>query len=216
MRRLVDFQISLSGAPLYEEQPVNEDLFSIYEPVRLWLRSADLRAPFRKLVICFVSTPDAHGLVANAVDVCSAYLMVDRSELTQSRTNPGWVLGHVVQALGNVHRKLGWSSAELLTVLEGMARQGFPLRAELPRLHRRNQQGLRGVPWVSFEPNRAELWLTIEGPGVPPQQIMVRHFARPLMMEDEFDLDDCASRWTRTSFDFVARDGSVLATVPLP
>lgn len=215
MRRLVDFQIGLSGGSLSDEQPVNERLFSIYEPVRLWLRGATIHAPFRKILIRFVATPNADGLVANAADVCSAFLAVDRSELTRNCTSPAWVLEYVVQALANVRRKLGWSSAELLSLLEGMARHGFPLRAELPRLHRRNQQGLRGVPWVSFEPNRAELWLTIEGPGVPPQQIMVRHFARPLMMEDEFDLDDCASRWTRTSFDFVARDGSVLASVPL-
>jgi hypothetical protein len=47
--RLVDFQVYArpSGLPNGEQRPIDEGLFTTFEPVRLWLKEHEIRAPFR-------------------------------------------------------------------------------------------------------------------------------------------------------------------------
>ena len=72
--RLVDFQVYArpAGLPDGEQRPINEALFATYEPVRLWLKENDIKAPFRKFVVSLadkVSSARWHGNVSNETQI---------------------------------------------------------------------------------------------------------------------------------------------------
>ena len=87
--RLVDFQVYArpAGLPDGEQRPINEALFATYEPVRLWLKENDIKAPFRKVAVSLadkVSSARWHGNVSNAIGICEVTEAVDTQVLSQS------------------------------------------------------------------------------------------------------------------------------------
>jgi hypothetical protein len=73
--RLVDFQVSAQSAGLVagERKPINQALFTTFEPVRLWLKDRKIQAPFRKIAISLGDETwyaRAHGAVTNVERIC--------------------------------------------------------------------------------------------------------------------------------------------------
>jgi hypothetical protein len=57
---LRDFQV-FAGASAANPKPINEALFTTFEPIRLWSRAHRITAPFKKLVMMLKDTTKTSG-----------------------------------------------------------------------------------------------------------------------------------------------------------
>jgi hypothetical protein len=62
----------LTTVKIGDERTINHALFTTFEPLRLWLKERQIKAPFRKIVVSLNAAFAApwNGHVANAIGIC--------------------------------------------------------------------------------------------------------------------------------------------------
>jgi hypothetical protein len=208
--RLVDFQIYARGGPSYRD--TNGALFVVGEPIRLWIKSRKIEAPFRKLLVDIsdsLPSREAHGRTVNCLGICGVLLCVDGVELREHATNHRWVVGIVRRALTRAQESLGWHEPDLERFVEELAQRPLPLVHEFERFARTDaKSGLRCVPWISMEPNRTRI-----GVSIGTRDVALRESARPLFFEDDFPIARGAI--VKGQFVLVGKSRERLASVPI-
>jgi hypothetical protein len=212
--RLVDFQVYArpSGLAEAEQKPLNEALFSTFEPVRLWLRERRIHAPFKKIAISLadeVSSARWHGHVSNAIGICQVTEAVALRTLRESAGDHRWVLGLVKHALGCVTRSTGWRSNELEGFVKVASERTLPLVHFFEGLAQVEKAfGVKCVPWLSTRPGKTEIGVRV---GERDETVLSR--PEPIYLEDSFPLAKSAIR----GGDYVLLDkaGKALASVAI-
>lgn len=193
--RLVDFQVGLGSTSLGldEQRPANLALFSTYEPIRLWLKERDVKAPFRKVVVGLsdqASFARWHGNVSNVAGICEITEAVDVTTLLAKAGDHRWVLGIVEHALGCVRRSTGWRSDELQGFIATVAERPLPLVHVFEALAQTEKaSGVRCVPWLSTRPGETQV-----GVHIGERSVTVLAKPGPLYLEDSFPVAKAAIR----------------------
>jgi len=214
LARLVDFQVFArpNGLVGDEQRQINEALFTSYEPVRLWLKEREIRAPFRKIVVSLadrVSSAQWHGNVSNAIGICEVTEAIDTATLAQKVVDHRWVLGVISHALGCVARGTGWHSIELEGCINRLSETTLPLVHFFEGLAQIDEvSGVKCLPWFSTRPGETRLGVRIDG-----RDVMAVSVTGPLYLEDSFPVAKSVIRGR----DFVLLDkrGKTLASVPI-
>ncbi|HEY6562382.1 MAG TPA: hypothetical protein VI072_34175 [Polyangiaceae bacterium] len=200
-----------------DRRRINHALFTSYEPVRLWLKEHNERAPFQKIVVSLDDKATAgpwQGNVANSGGVCEITEVVDIPTLESRAVDHRWVLGVVQHALGCVSRCVGWQSHELNAAIETLSNKPLPLLHLFRRLARIHEPtGANCVPWLSTQPGETRVGVRLTRPGEPEFDVTVISEAGPLFMEDSFPLAKTAFRGS--NFVLLDRSGKVLHAVAL-
>jgi hypothetical protein len=212
--RLVDFQVYARPTGLVggEQRTINEALFATYEPVRLWLKEHETRAPFRKLVVSLADETLAarwHGTLSTAGGICEVTEAVDARVLVQRAGDHGWVLRVVEHALGCVALSAGWRSGDLEGFVKDASERPLPLVHLFEGLTQVDKEsGVKCVPWLSARPGETQI-------GVMVGDRMVKVFSKPgpIYLEDAFPVTKSAIRGRE--FLLLDRAGKTLATVVL-
>jgi hypothetical protein len=216
--RIIDFQVSAgSTGNMDEERAINVELFSTYEPVRLWLKDHVIKAPFRKVVVSFEnqawSTP-WHGHMTNAFGICEVTESVDIAVLRQNAGDHRWVIRGVEHALSCIENALGWRSEELEGFLAAMSEKPLPLIHFFDLLTRIDKiSGMKCVPWLSTRPGKTEMGVRLVAKDNTERDVVLRSTADLLLLEYTFPLAKSAIRGTE--FMLLDKTGKVLASVPL-
>jgi hypothetical protein len=216
--RFVDFQIGASfTGGLDEEGAVNLALFAIYEPVRLWLKERVIKAPFRKVAVCFRDeawSAPWHGQVMNAFGVCQVNESVDIAVLRQNAEDPRWVIAGVEHALSCIASALGWRSEELEGFLAATSEKTWPLIHFFDRLTRIDKiSGTKCVPWLSARPGQTEMGVRLVAKDNAERDVTLLSTPYLLVVEISFALAKTAIRGRE--FLLLDKTGKVLASVPL-
>jgi hypothetical protein len=214
LSRLVDFQVYARPSRLAEgeQKPLNEALFSTYEPVRLWLKERVIEAPFKKIAISLadeVSSARWHGNVSNAIGICQVTEAVNLSTMRQSAGDHRWTLGIVEHALGCVERSIGWRSDELDGFIKAASERPLPLVHVFESLAQiEKASGVKCVPWLSTQPGE-----TVVGARIGERDVTVLSQAGPLYLEDSFPVAKSVIR----GHEYVLLDkaGKALASVTI-
>ncbi len=212
--RLADFQVYARPAGLAagRERPINEALFTSYEPVRLWLKDRDIKAPFRKVVVSFADEASAarwHGIVSNAGGICEVTEAMSVATLTQKAVDHEWVLAVVEHALGCIAHSTGWRSDELDAFVRALSNRTLPLVhffEGLALVDRRS--GVKCVPWLSARPGETRIGVRL-GEG----DVTVLSKPGPLYLEDAFPVAKSAIQGRE--YVLLDNNGKVLASVAL-
>jgi hypothetical protein len=216
--RVRDFQVSAgSTGNMDEERAINLDLFSTYEPVRLWLKERVIKAPFRKVVVGFNNEAWAapwHGKVMNAIGVCQVIESVDIAVLRQNAGDPRWVIAGVEHALSCIASALGWRSEELEGFLAATSEKTWPLIHFFDRLTRIDKiSGTKCVPWLSTRPGQTGVGVRLVAKDATERDVTLLSTVEPIYLEDSFPLAKSAIRGRE--FLLLDKTGKVLASVPL-
>jgi hypothetical protein len=212
--RLVDFQVyaRLSRLAEGEQKPLNEALFSTFEPVRLWLKDRVIEAPFKKIAISLADEASSarwHGNVSNAIGICQVTEAVNLPTLRESAGDHRWVLGIISHALGCVMRSTGWRSSELESFIKDMSERPLPLVHFFEGLAQvEKASGVKCVPWLSSRPGETQI-----GVRVGERDVAVLSKPEPIYLEDSFPIAKSAIR----GHEYVLLDkaGKVLASVAI-
>jgi len=217
--RLVDFQIYArpTGLAAGEQRPINEALFTAFEPVRLWLKERQIRAPFRKIVVSLADSLACarwHGNVLNALGICEVTEAVEIPMLLEKAGDHRWVLGIAEHALGCVTRSTGWRSDELESFMRGASEKTLPLVHFFDNLARVDSvSGVKCVPWLSTRPGETLVGVRLVSNNGDERDVIVLSKPEPLYLEDGFPMMQSAIR--STDFVLLDNDGKTLATVPV-
>jgi hypothetical protein len=214
LSRLVDFQVYArpSGLAEGEQKPLNEALFSTFEPVRLWLKEHAIEAPFKKIAISLADEASSarwHGNVSNAIGICQVTEAVGLPTMRQSAGDHRWVFAIVEHALGCVARSTGWQSDELAGFIKVASRTPLPLVHFFEGLAQvEKASGVKCVPWLSTRPGETQI-----GVRLGERDVTVLSRPGPLYLEDSFPVAKAVIRGR----DFVLLDksGKSLASVPI-
>ena len=216
--RFVDLQLFVGPGGLDDaaRRAANEALFVVYEPLRLWLREARLRAPFAKLLITIVDARTMathHGQVSVAGGVCEVLHALPLGEAVEHVRDHRWALRLVSDSLERVERQRGWHSAQLAAHVNGLAECALPLThffSNLVRTDRRS--GVTFSPWISTTPGSTKIGVRLAN-GHERDVLLVAK-PGPLFIEDEFPMKRAVFR--RHRFVLVGSDGTELAGVDVP
>jgi hypothetical protein len=216
--RVRDFQVSAgSTGNMDEERAINLDLFSTYEPVRLWLKEHVIKAPFRKVVVCFrdeASSALWPGHVTNVFGICEMNEFVNVAVLQQNAGDHRWVIGVVGHALSCIESALGWRSEELEGFLAAMSEKPLPLIHFFDRLTRIDKiSGTKCVPWLSTRPGQTGVGVRLVAKDATERDVTLLSTVEPIYLEDSFPLAKSAIRGKE--FMLFDKTGKVLASVPL-
>ena len=156
--RLVDFQVGVGSANLRldEQRTANLALFSTYEPVRLWLREREIKAPFRKIVVALSDQATFsrwHGNASNVAGICEVTEAVDVTTLLENARDHRWVLAVVDHALGCVRRSTGWHCDELESFINTSRERPFLLVHVFASLAKTDQAS--GMRWRALALDQA-------------------------------------------------------------
>ena len=212
--RFVDFQVYArpSGLAEGEQKPLNEALFSTFEPVRLWLKEHVIGAPFKKIAISLadeITSALWHGNVSNAVGICQVTEAVNLSMMRQSAGDHRWVLGIVLDALGCVARSTGWRSNELEDFIKAASDRPWPLVHFFEGLAQiESESGVKCVPWLSTQPGK-----TMVGARIGDRDVTVLSKPGPLYLEDSFPVAKSAIRGHQ--YVLLDKAGKALASVAI-
>jgi hypothetical protein len=216
--RFRDFQV-MAHAPYVaaEEEAFNEILFSIYEPVRLWLKECTVKAPFSKIVISLsddtISAP-WHGNVTNAIGICQVTEAVGVPTLRQNIGDHAWVFGRVLYALECVARHTEWRSLELEHFITTLSQQALPFVHFFERLtHVARITGVKCTPWFSTRPGENKIGVRLVLKDGAERDVTVRSEPDSLFLEYSFPLAKSAIRGQ--AFVLLDKAGKVLASVPI-
>jgi hypothetical protein len=212
--RLVDFQVFARAPGLAEGEQkfLNEQLFATFEPVRLWLKEHEVRAPFKKIAVSLSNRSTSarwHGNVSNAIGVCQVTEAVELAELRQHVGDHRWVLAIITHALACAAQSAGWHSEPLDQYLATTSRSDWPLIHQFERLSVRDDlTNVMCMPWLSTQPGKTEV-----GASIGTRRVTVMSEAGPIYLEDSFPLARSSIR-DRT---FLLQDvaGRTLAAVPI-
>ena len=216
--RFTDFQV-LAYAPYIaeQEQAFNKILFSIYEPVRLWLKERTVKAPFGKIVVSLsddtIFAP-WHGHVTNVFGICEVTEAVDVPTLRKNIGDHAWVFGHVLHALECVARHTEWRSSELEDFITMLSQQALPFVHFFERLTRVARiPGVKCTPWFSTRPGENKIGVRLVSKDGAERDVTVLSQPDSLWLEDSFPLAKSAIRGQ--AFVLLDKAGKVLASVPL-
>jgi hypothetical protein len=212
--RVVDFQAYAKPTGLASDQQrsINEALFATYEPVRLWLKEREIKAPFRKLVITLADEATFarwHGKVSNAAEICEVTEAIDLTTLVQKASDHRWVFGLIEHALGCVARSTGWHSDELQGFIKAASERKLPLVHFFEGLGQVEKvSGLKCFPWLSVQPGETRI-----GVRIGERDVTILSRPGPLYLEDSFPVTKSLIR----GGEYVLLDqaGNVLASVPI-
>jgi hypothetical protein len=170
-----------------EQRAANHSLFSTYEPVRLWLKEREIRAPFRKVVVTLsdeASFARWHGNVVNVAGACEVTEAVEPTAVAQEAGNHRWVLGVAAHALGCIDRNMGWRSGELDDFINAMSARHLPHVHFFENLAKvENASGIKCVPWLSTRPGE-----TVLGLRIAERDVTILSKAGPIYVEDAFPM----------------------------
>ncbi len=212
--RLVDFQVGVGSTKLAqdEQRSANLSLFSTYEPVRLWLKEREVRAPFRKIVVSLsdeASFARWHGNVSNVAGICEVMEAVDPTTLVQRAGDHRWVLGVVEHALACIERNAGWRSSELEDFIKAVSERPLPLVHFFESLAQiEKASGVKCVPWLSTQPGE-----TVVGARIGERDVTVLSKPGPLYLEDSFPVAKSAIRGGE--YVLLDKAGKVLASLAI-
>ena len=217
--RFRDFQVfaRATGLAEGEQRAFNKTLFSIYEPVRLWLKERTVKAPFCKIVVSLsdaaISAP-WHGNVTNAVGICEVTEAVDVPTLRQNIGDHAWVFGRVLHALECVARHTDWSSSELEDFITTLSQQALPFVHFFER-HTRVARitGVKCTPWFSTRPGENKIGVRLVSKDGAERDVTVLSQPESLWLEDSFPLAKTAIRGVE--FVLLDKAGKILASVPI-
>ena len=219
LQRLIDFQIF--AEPLSEGdvlRVVNEALFVVQEPLRLWILERRLTAPFKKLVVSLRDETVAarwHGHVGVASGVCMVTETVAVEALRERVRDHRWVLGVVTHALDSIEQHGGWTSDELRARVQHLHEKELPLVHGFADLTRSDgATGLTCEPWLETSPGCTQVGLRFVARGSLVREVVVLSKSGPLLLEIDFPFTKTLIRGS--SFVFLDKNGKALATVPLP
>jgi hypothetical protein len=217
--RIVDFQVSMRSDVLAArgQRSINETLFATYEPIRLWLKEHEIKAPFRKIVVSVAdgaSFARWHGNVSNAIGICEVTEAMDVTTITRKAGDHQWVLGVVEHALGCIAQNIGWRSDELDACIKVMSKRTLPLIHFFERLAQVDDvSGVRCVPWLSTRPGETQIGVHIVTKASTGRDVTILSKSGPLYLEDSFPVAKSAMR--RSGFVLLDKAGKILATVPI-
>jgi hypothetical protein len=212
--RLLDFQVfaRASGLVEGEQRPINEALFSTFEPVRLWLRERVILAPFGKIAISLADEASSarwHGNVSSAIGICQVTEAVDLPTMRKKAGDHRWVLAIVAHALACVAESAGWRSPELEGFVEATSDAPLPLVHHFDGLAQVDTaSGFKCVPWLSTRPGETRIGVRLGG-----RDVTLRSEPGPLYLEDTFPVAKSAIRGR--DFLLLDKSGQTLATVPI-
>jgi len=212
--RFMDFQVGVGSTSLAlnEQRLANLALFSTYEPVRLWLKEREIKAPFRKCVITLSDEGTFtrwHGNVSNVAGICEVTEAINVTTLVQMAGDHRWVLGIVEHALACVARSTGWQSEELESFIKMVSERPFPLVHFFAGLTQVDKvSGVKCVPWFSSKPGETQI-----GVRVGERDLTVVSKPGPLFLEDDFPLAKSAIRGRE--FLLLDKSGNALASVSI-
>jgi hypothetical protein len=212
---LRDFQV-FAGASAADQKPINEALFTTFEPIRLWSRARRVTAPFKKLVIMLKDTTkfkEWHGEVKIVEGVCAVTEAVALEELEQCARDHHWVLAIIKHALGCVAAKTGWRSEPLEMYIDELSAASLPLVFEFAALMARDEdRGVVCVPWFRTQPGLTEIGVRIQGIG-EPCDVTLMHSNHPIYLEDDFPL--AATRIKGSNLLLLDKKRSTIASIDL-
>jgi hypothetical protein len=213
-RRLVDFQITVGPSTLQEgeRRSANLSLFSTYEPVRLWLKERDVRAPFEKILIglCAETTFAAiSGSVVDGAGVCEVILALDPGAIAAGVINQRWAFGIAEQALIKIQLETGWQSEELVRLLQSRAEQTPPLVHFFDKLRKKDRtSGVECSLWFATQPGRTSV-----GARVGEVDVTLLSEPGPIFLEDSFPVSRAAIR--DGEYRLSDSGGNLLASIPI-
>jgi hypothetical protein len=230
--KLVAFSIHCAGGEPARVRPINSALFTVTEPIALWLtdrpRGDRLQAPFRKLVISLIdeATWSRGTQATNVLGIGEVTLPVSDAELRERVTDHRWVLGLVRRGLaclaGGPSRRypedLRWRSPELEAFVDELIERPLPLVHVFARMRRLDRMtGTTCVPWVAVRPGETAVGVRFES-AQGRRDVTVHAEPKPFMvttmLSDWGPLRKAAIRGR----EYVLMDynGNVLASVPIP
>jgi hypothetical protein len=228
---VIAFSIHAWGGDPERVRPINHALFTVCEPIALWLRDRPraerIEAPFRKLVVSLVDeTRWSRGMQAtNVLGICEVTLPVSDAELHERMTDHRWGLGLVQRALaclagGPSWRHpddLRWRSPALEAFVGELMDRSLPLMHVFERMKRTDRKtGTMCVPWVAVRPGETAVGVRFES-AQGRRDVTVHAEPKPFMvttmLSDWGPLRKAAIRGR----DYVLMDynGNVLASVPI-
>lgn len=217
--RLVDFQVYArpTGLAGDEQRPINEALFTTFEPVRLWLKEHEMKAPFRKIVVSIADEASSarwHGNVSNAIGICEVTEAVDMTMLVQKAGDHRWVFGLIEHALGCVARSAGWRSDELEGFIRAASERTLPLVHFFERLAQVDSvSGVKCVPWLSTRPGETQIGVRFVSKDHAERDVTILSKPEPIYLEDAFPIVKSSIR--RADFVLLDKSGRALASVPI-
>jgi hypothetical protein len=212
--RLIDFQVYTR--PTGYPSPINEALFTAYEPIRLWLKERKIKAPFRKILISFVDevwSARWHGQVSNAIGICEVTEAVVMPTLRRNAGDHRWVLGRVLHSLLCIARATGWRSMELEDFVGATSERPLPLIHFFDSLAKVDSiLEVRCVPWLSVRPSETAVGVRLMSDKAV-RDVTVLSKAGPLYLGDSFPIAKSAIR--RPEFVLLDKTGKTLASIPI-
>jgi hypothetical protein len=219
--KLRDFQIGTFGSTLTfdEQRIVSLSTFATYEPIRLWLKAHNVKAPFVKLLVSFVTEAEFHHRkrnVTNVLGICEVDEPVNPSSLRENAGDHRWVIAAVKQALGRVAQDsvVAWRSEEFESFLDELAQRSRPLMHFIDKLARTDRRShVSCTPWMAFEPGHTQFGVRFTAPDKAERDVDV--FAQPglLYLEDDFPV--AKSKLQDGMFLLLDKEGNTLASVPI-
>jgi hypothetical protein len=212
--KLVDFQVHAGSVACHAgaQRPINEALFTTYEPVRLWLKAHGIKAPFRKIVVSFVDEASSarwHGHVSNAIGICEVTEAVDATMLVQKADDHRWVLGIVEHALGCIERSSGWQSDELRAFIKAASEMTLPLVHFFEGLAQiEKSSGVKCMLWLSTRPGTTQI-----GVRLGERDVTILSKPGPLYLEDTFPVAKAVVRGGE--YVLLDKSGKALASVAI-
>jgi hypothetical protein len=212
---LRDFQV-FAGASAAYQKPINEALFTTFEPIRLWSRARQITAPFKKLVVVLKDATKFkkwHGDVMVVSGICEVTEAVALEELEHGARDHHWVLAIIKHALGCVAAKTGWRSELLEAYVDELTVASLPLVFEFKALTARDERsGVVCVSWFRTQPGLTEIGVRIQGMGEPCDVTLMRR-SHPIYLEDDFPL--VATRIKGSNLLFLDKKRNTIATIDL-
>jgi hypothetical protein len=212
--RLADFQVCAppAGLDLDVQRRINEALFTVFEPIRLWLKEHVVAAPFRKVIVSLVdaaSFAQWHGRVSNVMGVCEVMEAVDVAALRKYTDDHRWVLRIVEHALGCVAENTGWQSKDLGRFAKALSKRKLPLVHIFESLEQLDSNsGVKCVPWLSTRPGETQV-----GVRIGRRNTVIKSHPGPLYLEDTFPLSNSAIR--EGEYVLLDKTGKRLASVAI-
>lgn len=218
LSRMVDIQIVVMPHALHAEElrRANQVLFTVYEPIRLWLKERQILAPFRKLSVGFVNEETSsatHGWVNNANSVCLIDLLAPLAALKRVHRDRPWAFAAMIEALGHVHERLNWKSEELEARVMEVCDAGLPFTHDFARLTKKDKSTKTVcVPWMRFNLDLIQIGVRFSSPDKIERETILYSRPPPLFFEDRYPIHKSALRGG--SFVLLDKAGNELANLP--
>jgi hypothetical protein len=213
-----DFDVlaRVAGLTFDEERTVNLALSATSEPIRLWLKTQVIKAPFVKLVIRFedeMGFDRSKPSVINVLGVCRVFEPVSSSLIRESAGDHRWVIAAIRPALRRLEKELAWRSEELEAFLDELAEKPLPLMHFFEKLARTDRRSrITCTPWQAFQPDLTEFGVRVALPGKPVRDVLV-FSKRDVLLDADFPL--AKSKLQDGTFLLLDKEGNTLASVPI-